>query len=383
MAAWELTWIVLFWGCVAVLGWTYAGYAIALKRAASRVKQPAAPGVSGGRKGSVSIVIAAKNESARMGAKLQQLLDLGCDLIGEIIVVCDHCTDDTVQLVGRWQERGVKAIELGEGQAGKAAAVNAGVAEARGDLVLFNDVRQSLAPDAVRRLAAWFEDSTTGAVSGSLEIQSSAGGSGKGLDAYWNLEKRIRHNESQLDSSIGCTGAIYMIRRSLYEPIPQDTLLDDVVIPMLIAEKGGRVRFDPEALAFDPQPLTGEQEVRRKKRTLAGNFQMLFRYPRWLLPWRHRLWFKLISHKYLRVLGPLFLVLCLVATLCLLPRPFCGMMLALELAVGLLAFAGLLMPGLRARILTLPAAFLLLQLSVVRGFGYWVSMKFRGQQGWK
>jgi len=376
--------MLLFWGSAAVLAWTYVGYALALARTVRRqsLPEPAAT-PSGASTSTVSVVIAAKNESARIAGKLEQLLDQNCDLIREIIVVCDHCTDDTAEIVGRFAAQGVRAVLLPEGHAGKGAAVNAGVAQASGELILFNDVRQSLSPDAVRRLAAWFDDPANGAVSGSLEIQSSAQGSGKGLDAYWSIEKRIRHHESQLDSSIGCTGAIYMVRRSLYRPIPHDTILDDVVIPMLIAEQGFRVRFDPEARAFDPQPLTGAQEARRKKRTLAGNFQMLFRHPRWLLPWRHRLWFKLISHKYLRVLSPFFLAVCVVASFGLLHRPFFQLALAGQLALGVLAVVGLAIPGLRARIFTLPAAFLLLQWSVVRGFAFWLSMGMRGQQGWK
>lgn len=382
MALWDLTWLALFGGSAAVLGWTYVGYAQWLKRAASRVADEQIPS-SSSSKPSISVVIAARNESARINPKIQQLLAVGGDLIREIIVVCDHCTDDTAEMLRSLQNPLVKALELVNGQGGKAAAVNAGVAAATGDLILFNDVRQSISPDVPDRLAAWFDDPANGAVSGSLEIQASVAGSGKGLDTYWNLEKRIRHQESVLDSSIGCTGAIYMIRRDLYEPIPHDTLLDDVVIPMIIATKGYRVRFDPVALAYDPQPLKGEQEVRRKRRTLAGNFQMMARYPQWLLPWRNRLWFKLLSHKYLRVLTPLFLALCMVSTLCLTHLAAFQLILALQLACATLAMVGLLIPSLRGRIFTFPSAFLLLQLSVVRGFGYWLSMKFRGQQGWK
>ena len=383
MATWDLIWIAVFCGSAAILGWTYAGYSMTLKWLASRLPNSPGPGRGKSEAGSVSIVIAARNESARVGSKVRQLLELHSDLVGQIIIVCDHCTDDTAAVVRAIGDPRVVAIELQEGPAGKAAALNAGVAQATGELVFFNDVRQSLAPDAVDRLAAWFEDPATGAVSGSLEIQASADGSGKGLDSYWNLEKRLRHHESLLDSAIGCTGAIYMIRRSLYQPIPHDTVLDDVVIPMQIAAQGARVLFDPEARAFDPQPLKGAQEAQRKRRTLAGNFQMLFRHPSWLLPWRHRLWFKLISHKYLRILGPVFLAACMAATLCLQSYPAFKVMLALQMVCGVLAVTGLVVPGLRGRVFAFPAAFLLLQWSVVRGFGYWVSMTTRGLQGWK
>lgn len=382
MAAWDLTWVIVFLASAGVLGWTYVGYAIWLRRAAASCKNPAPAPAGPPSSCTISTVIAARNEASRIHDKVAQLLSLNCARMTEIIVVCDHCTDDTAE-IARAAHPSVVVVELKEGPGGKGAAINAGVATASGDLILFNDVRQSLAPDAAERLAAWFSDPATGAVSGSLEIQSSVEGSGKGLDAYWSLEKRIRHDESVLDSSIGCTGAIYMIRRSLFKPIPHDTILDDVVIPMMIASQGARVRFDPDASAFDPQPLAGVKEASRKRRTLAGNFQMLFRYPVWLLPWRSRLWFKLLSHKYLRILSPVFLALCFLATLCLAHHPLFLLGLVLQLICALLAVLGLAVPGLRGRIFALPSAFMLLQLSVVRGFVYWLSMTFRGQQGWK
>ena len=372
--------ICVFWASLIVLGWTYVGYTLTLRLLANRrtTEPPAA-----GPVGQVSLVIAVKNEEARLAGKLRHLLELHSPALGEIIIVCDHCTDQTAQVAHAFASHGVKCIIHDSGPAGKAGAINAGVAAASGELVLFNDVRQELAPGALERLAAWFHDPQIGAVSGSLEIQSSSAGSGKGLDTYWKMEKRLRHDESALDSSIGCTGAIYMIRRELYQRIPADTLLDDVVIPMLISEKGFRVRFEPQAQAFDPQPLTGSLEARRKIRTLAGNFQMLFRYPHWLLPWRHRLWFMLLSHKYLRVLSPVFLAICLATTIGLLEQPFFQLALSLQLILGLLAIIGMARPDLRARAFALPAAFFLLQLSATRGFFYWITMHTRGQQGWK
>jgi cellulose synthase/poly-beta-1,6-N-acetylglucosamine synthase-like glycosyltransferase len=104
---------------------------------------------------------------------------------------------------------------------------------------------------------------------------------------------------------VGATGAIYAIRRALFEAIPEDTILDDVVIPMRIARQGYRVLFDPHARAFDRVAPSSQAELTRKVRTLAGNFQ-LFTRERWLLnPFRNRLWFQTLSHKGLRLLAPL------------------------------------------------------------------------------
>lgn len=377
-----MIWIALFWVSAALLVWTYAGYPAVIALAAGR-RRADEQAAGGSQALSVSVVIAAKNEAARVAEKIRGLLRQGGDAVREIIIVCDHCEDDTAAQVGSLGESRVRCIRHDSGQPGKAGALNAGVAAASGDLVLFNDVRQSLGDGAIEKLVAWFCDPQTGAVSGSLEIQSSAGGAASGLDAYWSLEKRIREGESVLDSSIGCTGAIYMIRRSLYVPVPHDTILDDAVMPLLIAEKGFRVRFEPAARAFDPQPLAGDAERRRKVRTAAGNFQMLFRYPRWLLPWRSRLWWKLISHKYLRPASPLLLASCLAAAFMLRGHAFYRTMMIAGLAMIALAAAGLLMPGLRAKVFSIPAGFAFLQIAQVQGFIRWLFSLGGKEKGWK
>src|SRR5207244_789525 len=120
-------------------------------------------------------------------------------------------------------------------------------------------------------------------------------------------EKAIRRAESRVDSTIGATGAIYAIRRRLYEPIADDTLLDDVLIPARIARHGYRVLFEPDARAWD-RVAPVRSEFARKVRTIGGNFQ-LFARERWLLnPFQNRLWFETVSHKGLRLVAPLLLV---------------------------------------------------------------------------
>lgn len=378
-----MIWIILFWSSLWLLVWTYVGYpawvAWLCRFRASRIttKHNQHSAVS------VSILIAARNEGERIGEKLAQLRSLEAPTVAEVIVVCDHCTDDTAEraeLVG-WDQ--VKVVRHDAGTSGKAGALNAGMAVATGDLVLFGDVRQRLDGAAIDRLVAYFDDPQTGAVSGSLQIEKSEQGVGKGIDAYWSLEKRIRHWESELDSSVGCTGAIYMIRRELYQPLPVDTILDDVVVPMQIAQQGRRVRFAPEALAFDPQPLAGGTELRRKTRTLAGNFQMLFRYPSWLFPWSCRLWWKVISHKYLRIATPVLLLVSLMALMMLRDSPVYTAMLAGALLMLGLALVGLLPLGKRFRLASIAASFLLMQVSIIRGFWHWVQISLHGYQGWK
>jgi hypothetical protein len=137
---------------------------------------------------------------------------------------------------------------------------------------------------------------------------------------------------------------------------------------MQIAASGQRVVHDSEAEAFDPQPLDPRAETRRKARTLAGNFQMFVRHPAWLLPWKNRLAFQLVSHKYLRLAGPLLLLAAFVSCACLARNPVYRACLALQLLLYVLAATGLAIPSLRFSLVSIPAGFLFLNLMTLRGF---------------
>jgi cellulose synthase/poly-beta-1,6-N-acetylglucosamine synthase-like glycosyltransferase len=179
------------------------------------------------------------------------------------------------------------------------------IRRATGEIVVFGDARQTLHPAAIRELVANFADTDVGAVSGELILTDGSNTeAATDVGLYWRYEKMIRSAESRVDSTIGATGAIYAIRRSLFAPIPEDTLLDDVMIPLRIVRQGYRVVFEPGARAFDRMSAAAAQEFGRKARTIPGTFQ-LFSRERWLFnPRRNRLWFATMSHKGIRLLLP-------------------------------------------------------------------------------
>jgi cellulose synthase/poly-beta-1,6-N-acetylglucosamine synthase-like glycosyltransferase len=312
---------VLFWLSIGLLFYVYVGYpATAVVRARVR-PQPIARAVERrshpstipfpDRRGEklvprVSIVVVAYNEASSIEARLENLLalDYPADRL-EILVGSDGSTDDTVERARGYQRFGVR-VQPFTHRRGKPAVLNALVPHASGDIVLFADARQRFEAATLRAIVADFNDPSVGAVSGELMLEAGDADApaGQGAALYWRYEKMIRSAESRTDSTVGATGAIYAIRRSLFVTIPDDTLLDDVLIPLRIVQQGYRVVFEPAARAFDRTSTTAQQEFGRKARTIAGTFQ-LFSRERWLLdPRRNRLWFATMSHKGLRLLLP-------------------------------------------------------------------------------
>ena len=362
-----------FWLAIAFVAYVYVGYPVLLRFWAARGRplddtagrQMPLPGVS--------IVIAAHNEGTRLAARLDNLRALDYPPARrQIIVVSDGSTDDTAEVVAR-QRPYVELVEVARG--GKALALNAGVARAKFDLLVFADARQRFAPDALRHLVAPFADSRIGGVTGELLLDCESAlfanrrtdGNrrrnpadaneaatrerrsladrrlafestiGDGVGLYWRYEKHLRRLESAIGSTLGATGAIYAIRRALWSPLPAGTILDDVLTPMRVVMAGFRVVFDERALAFDRAPADADGEARRKIRTLAGNFQILRLEPRLLAPWRNPVWFQYVSHKIGRLLVPYALLAAFGSSLALTPQhPF-----YLAALVGEVAFLGL------------------------------------------
>ena len=200
---------------------------------------------------------------------------------------------------------------------GKAQALNAGVEAARHDILVFADVRQRFDRQALHGLVAPLADPTVGGVSGELMLDVETGGGsadiGEGLGGYWRYEKWLRRQESPIGSTMGATGAIYALRQALWRPLPADTILDDVLAPMRAVLAASRVVFSSDALAFDPVAPSGV-ELRRKIRTLAGNYQILRLEPRLLNPFRNPVWIQYMSHKVGRLLVPYALMALLVTS---------------------------------------------------------------------
>lgn len=360
---------------VAGILFTYAGYPIVLAFAARWFPKPilrepcAAP---------VTIVIVAYNEAARIAGKIRSCLAQDHPGIVRVLVASDGSDDGTNEIVEALDHPNVYLFGFPE-RRGKAACLNDAVAACGDDFLVFTDVRQPLERDAVSQLLANFADPTIGAVSGELAFEAdSIEGFGEGMDVYWRYEKFIRQKESAIGSVVGVSGALYALRRSLWKPIPSQTILDDVMIPMNVVMRGKRVVFEPRALAWDRPSTEADQEQRRKVRTLAGNFQLFALRPDFLLPGHNPLFVQMLCHKVLRLLVPLLMVTALLSS-ALLARHherLWVILLAAQLCAYALAAAGIASAALRRwRPIRLLAAFSQLNLFAVLGFIEFVSNK--------
>ena len=310
-----MSWVLAI--SIAMLGYVYAGYP-ALIWALARFR--ARPVRKGPYAGGVAVLIAARNEAEALPRKLENLLELArAEPIREIWIGLDGCTDGTgaaLRSLGfevrspqsavpptRNPQPTIQILEF-ERCRGKAAVLNDLMAQAGQPIFAMMDARQRVEPGAISKLLENFADEQTGAVSGALVYESAAGAAQKGADSYWGYEKFLRECESRYWAVPGATGALYAIRRELCGPIPENTLVDDVLIPMRAVLRGFRCLFEPAARVFDLPSARFDQEGARKRRTLAGIWQLARLEPAIFSIFANPIWFQWISHKFLRLLTP-------------------------------------------------------------------------------
>ena len=332
----------VFWVSAMVIAYAYVGYPLLLWVRSWWSPRPVMRGTA---TPGVSAVMVVRNEEAVIGQKLRNLLTLEYPPEQlEVVVVSDGSTDGTVAVLAEFQNSDARVRTVVKPESlGKAAGLNDAIVAARGDVLLFTDARQPIEPGALRLLIENFGDPEVGAASGELMLGDPASGeTGRGMGLYWRIEKKIRELESASGSVAGATGAIYCARRALLDPLPEGTILDDVLLPMQVVRRGSRVIFDSRARAWDSPDLGSSREFARKVRTLSGNYQLLQLAP-WVLGSGNAIRFEFMSHKLSRLIVPFALLALFVASL-LLTAPFYRVALFAQLAfygLSLIALGGM------------------------------------------
>lgn len=374
---------VLFWLCGALVIYVYLGYPLliwALARWLGRSPQPPA---ASEELPTVTLLIAAHNEEADIEKRIRSALrmDYPAERL-EILIASDGSTDATPHIVRCFSRYGVRLLDYPE-RRGKAAVLNAAMPEANGDIVLLSDANTDIDRQALRRLVRWFRDPQIGVVCGRLILHDPT--TGRNVDGlYWQYETFLKKNENRLGALLGANGAIYALRRRLFQPIPDGTIVDDLVIPLLAKLRSGcGIVYECEALAHEETPRGLRCEFRRRSRIGAGGFQSLGLLWRLLHPRHGWTAFSFLSHKVLRWLCPFFLIGLLVCNLALLGQPFYRTLLLGQLAFYSLAVAAAFVPTRMRLLKPLRLATMFLGMNTALLCGCWCWLRGKQNGIWK
>lgn len=297
----------------AVMFYALIGYPLLLDWLARRANNPVH---KDDKLRTVSFVIAVFNGEKFLDRKLKNIFALNYPRqLMEILVVSDGSTDRTDEIARSFAGQGVRFLRVPRG--GKAAALNAAVPLVSGEILVLNDVRQTLDPDCLRNVIACFGDAKVGAVSPETLIVEGETFEEAATSLYWRYELWIRRRLTRIDSTFGYSGAFAAIRRSLWTPLPPGALLDDVYEPLAAFFKGYRILMEPTATMYD-FPTALQSEFRRKVRLQAGLYQMLTMMPE-LLSSRNRMRLHFLSAKYGRILIPYCMIAAALSTIGLPP----------------------------------------------------------------
>lgn len=373
------------------LGWTFFGYPFVMYLAA-RVR-PRNVRRDPTLTPTLTLLIPAYNEEDVIRRKLENSVALNYPREKlQILVVDDGSDDKTAEIVREFESRGVTLLHQ-PARSGKMNGVNRGFAEATGEIVVLSDASPDYEQDALHKLASPFADPGVGVVVGTLAVWDAQNAVAKPAGLYWKYEAALRKWESRTGSTVAVHGNMFAIRRALYKPLKTSTINDEFSIAMEVMRQGYRVIYEPSAISYDMASATMGDEFKRRARINAGRYQALLSAGYLNAPTAD-LTFRLFSHKFLRPLAPIFMILMLVANLLVvltaltagafsapfgLPSGLWWLLFAGQIGFYGLAAAGFAAErrGLHIRLLSVPYFFVSSNFAALAGFWRWSRNKQR------
>ena len=316
----------------------------------------------------VTVLVCAHNEEKVIGERVENLLRVDYPKGKlEIIVASDGSSDRTEDIVKSYADKNVKLLGVKQ-RCGKVGTINRSFDEAKGDIVVMTDANTSFDKDAVTRLVEKFNDKKVGCAVGELHFHKDGVGELEGV--YWRFEQFLKKVEGGRGSLLGANGGIYAIRKELFIKLPDNTIVEDFLLPMKILERGYKVVYVPEAVAYEDATQKMVQELERRVRIGAGDFQALTLSWRMLDPRRGFSAFAYFSHKVVRWMVPFLMILAFLANLLLVGMLFYRMLFALQILFYLLAVAGRVLASLhvKAKFVGLPYYFVSMNIGLFFGF---------------
>jgi cellulose synthase/poly-beta-1,6-N-acetylglucosamine synthase-like glycosyltransferase len=302
-----------FWLAIALIVYAYIGFSLLIIIAARlknrRVQQKTITP-------RVSLIIPVWNEERTIAERLENALSLDYPVGAlEIIVASDGSNDNTEVIVTKYEAQGVRLLSFP--RRGKIHALKDAVASAAGEILVFSDANSMYKRDALRMLVRNFADPEVGGVCGNqiyLKAKK-ADATSQGEGMYWSFDKWLKRMESLTGSIVSAHGAIYAIRRSLYQPPASAAVTDDFAISTAVIEQGYRLVFEGEAIAYEEPTASAALEFGRKVRIMTRGLRGVLLRRRLLNPFRYGFYsLELFSHKVLRRLVPVFLLVLLGAS---------------------------------------------------------------------
>lgn len=254
----------------------------------------------------VSFIIAAHNEGAGIGEKLENTLDIDYPVDKfEVIVASDASTDGTDTIVESHAGRGVKLVKSGE-RRGKEYAQLLGIRAARGDVLVFSDVATRIPGDSLHNLLKKFTDPNVGAVSSEDRFITNDGrSSGEGL--YVKYEMWLRKLESRVNSLVGLSGSFFAARKTVCMNWGVH-VQSDFNTAINCARLGLSAVAAQDVLGYYRDVSEPSREYARKYRTVLRGIASLMS-SEVLNPYRYGFFsFQVFSHKIMRWLVPWFIV---------------------------------------------------------------------------
>ncbi len=378
--------IILFWVCLFIIFYTFFGYGIFLFAIVRLKRLFIKPFEFNPNETlpTVSLLIAAFDEEAIIEEKIKNCLALEYPKEKlQIIFITDGSSDATPQLIAK--NSGVTLLHENI-RAGKMAAIKRALPLIKNEITVFTDANTFLNAVAIKELVKHYQNPKVGAVAGEKRIMvaESADASAAGEGFYWKYESTLKKWDYELYSNVGAAGELFSIRTALYPPVESDTIVDDHMIAMRIAEKGYIIAYEPNAYALETSSANTKEELKRKIRIAAGGIQSIFRLKKSANPLHNPiLTFQYISHRVLRwTITPWLMVFVFLLNIFIcLGQPallLYQIMLILQSAFYIAAVVGAILESksIKIKVLFIPFYFCMMNYATILGtFRY-----FNGQQ---
>lgn len=317
----EMLFPILLWVCVFLIIYTYVGYPLIISLVAQAKRTKRATQIQSPYLPNITLLITAYNEEEFIIRKLENSLEIDYPPENmQILVAADGSADRTVEYIQKFTGQGVE-LNFDSDRRGKLAAIIRAMPKATGEIIIFSDANNLYEPQAIRELVQPFTNSNVGGVTGAKTIIKDGGRLAASEGIYWKYESFIKLQESMVGVCTSTVGEIFAIRRELFIPPPESIINDDFYIASDLIRRGFDLRYAPNARSYETASSSIQNEFIRRTRIISGRYQALSMAVK-LLPWRRPLvlW-QVISHKYLRLFIPFWMIGILLANIALLTWP--------------------------------------------------------------